>query len=284
LTTDAELEAQIAAAVEPWLAHMRWRKDFAAWRRRRLYQEDYQAERVAEVRAALGGSFAGKRVLDLGSGMGGGLVALRRAGLDVVGLDYNPAYCRIAQLRGRRYDLRLPLVVGAGEALPFPAQRFDAVICLDVLEHVQRPAVVLAEMHRVLRPGGVVLTTVPNRFAFRDPHYHLPGINWLPRPVAERLIPLLGHSKTAGSQLTDRQALSDLHTYTWNGFAMLARRQGFRSVDAVEDRLAHGEIRQLRGLRRRLLTAVRAAGLLAPIYTVYRFGWVGTYQIRLVKE
>lgn len=284
MSVDRELEAQIVEAIEPWLAHMRWRKDFAAWRRQRLYQEDYQAERVAEVRAALGGQFAGKRVLDLGSGMGGGLVALRRAGLEVVGLDYNPAYCRIAQLRGRRYGLRLPLVVGAGEALPFPAARFDAVICLDVLEHVQRPDAVLAEMHRVLRPGGVVLTTVPNRFAFRDPHYHLPGINWLPRPLAERLIRLLGHSKTEGSALTDRQALSELHTYTWSAFAALARRQGFRAVDAVEDRLQHGEIRQLRGLRRRLLTAVRASGLLHPIYAVYRLGWAGTYQIRLVKQ
>jgi ubiquinone/menaquinone biosynthesis C-methylase UbiE len=284
MSVDPELEAQIAAAIEPWLVHMRWRKDFAAWRRQRLYQEDYQAERVAEVRAALGGSFAGKRVLDLGSGMGGGLVALRRAGLDVVGLDYNPAYCRITQLRGRRYKLDLPLVVGAGEALPFAAAGFDGVICLDVLEHVQQPARVLAEMHRVLRPGGVVLTTVPNRFAFRDPHYHLPGINWLPRPLAERLIPLLGHSKTEGSQLTDRQALSELHTYTWGAFAALAQTQGFRAIDAVEDRLAHGEIRQLRGLRRRLLTAVRAVGLLHPIYTVYRLGWAGTYQIRLVKQ
>src|SRR5215212_8212811 len=233
MMTNPDLEAQIAAAVEPWLAHMRWRKDFAAWRQRRIRQEDYQAERVAEVRAALGGSFAGKRVLDLGSGMGGGLVALRRAGLDIVGLDYNPAYCRIAQLRGRRYGLHLPLTVSAGERLPFPAQTFDGIICLDVLEHVQEPARVLAEMRRVLRPGGVVLTTVPNRFAFRDPHYHLPGINWLPRPLAERLIPLLGHSKTDGSQLTDRQALSELHTYTWGGFARLARRHGFRAVDAV---------------------------------------------------
>jgi SAM-dependent methyltransferase len=119
MSTDPELEAQIVAAIEPWLAHMRWRKDFAAWRRRRLYQEDYQAERVVEVRQALGGSFIGQRVLDLGSGMGGGLVALRRAGLDVVGLDYNPAYCRIAHLRGQRYGLRLPLAVGAGESLPF---------------------------------------------------------------------------------------------------------------------------------------------------------------------
>jgi SAM-dependent methyltransferase len=283
MTPDPELDAQIAAAIEPWLAHMRWRKDFVAWRQRRIRQEDYQAERVVEVRAALGGQFASKRVLDLGSGMGGGLVALRRAGLDVVGLDYNPAYCRIAQLRGQRYGLRLPLTVGAGEHLPFPAGTFDGILCLDVLEHVQAPARVLAEMRRVLRPGGVVLTTVPNRFAFRDPHYHLPGINWLPRPLAERLIRLLGHGKTEGSQLTDRQALSELHTYTWGGFARLAQRHGFRAVDAVEERLGAGEVRQLRGPRRRLLDLARRLGLWRPLYALYRWGWAGTYQIRLVK-
>src|SRR5437763_12987346 len=141
--TPRSLEEEIAAAIEPWLGHMRWRKDFAAWRQRRIRQEDYQAANVAAVRAAAGGTLAGRRLLDLGSGMGGLIVALARAGADVVGLDYNPAYCRIARLRARRYALTLPLVVGAGEALPFPAAGFDVVINLDVLEHVADPATVV---------------------------------------------------------------------------------------------------------------------------------------------
>jgi len=278
-----QLEAEIATAIEPWLAHMRWRKDFAAWRKRRIWQEEYQAANVAAVRAALGGDLAGKRLLDLGSGMGGLAVALAREGAALIGLDYNPAYCAITRLRARRYGLTLPLTVGAGEALPFPAASFDVVINLDVLEHVRDPGQVIAEIGRVLRPGGACLTSAPNRFAFRDAHYHLPGINWLPRPWAEAIIRRAGHGKEQGSLLTDRQALSALNTYTWAGFAALAHRHGLRAVDQVEERLRGGEIRQLTGIRRTLLLAVRRAGLLVPIYRAYRFGWQGTFQARLEK-
>jgi SAM-dependent methyltransferase len=281
--SDPALEAEIAAAVDPWLAHMRWRKDFAVWRKRRLYQEDYQAANVATVRAAVRGQFGGKRLLDLGSGMGGLAVALARQGADIVGMDYNPAYCRIARLRARRHGVHLPLLVGAGEQLPLPDTAFDVVINLDVLEHVADPERVVSEIARVLKPGGACLTSAPNRFAFRDAHYHLPGINWLPRPWAEAIIRRSGHSNEEGSLLTDRQALSALNTYTWAGFAALARRHGLHAVDAVEERLRRGEIRQLTGVRRTLLDVVRRLGLLGPIYRVYRFGWQGTFQARLEK-
>ena len=83
--------------------------------------------------------------------------------------------------------------------------------------------------------------------------------------------------------LTDRQALSALNTYTWRGFAALARRHGLRAVDQVEERLRHGEIRQLTGIRRALLQAVRHLGLWVPIYRAYRFCWQGTFQAHLVK-
>ena len=52
----------------------------------------------------------------------------------------------------------------------------------------------------------------------------------------------------------------------------------------MEARLRAGEVRQLTGARRRLLKLVRSAGLLHPIYALYRFGWAGTYQIRLVAQ
>ncbi len=280
---ESDLEAEIAAAIDPWLTHMRWRKDFATWRRRRIRQEDYQEASVAALLAAVGGNFAGKWLLDLGSGMGGLAVALAREGAEIVALDYNPAYCRITRLRARRYGLTLPLVVGAGEHLPFPADSFDAVINLDVLEHVADPSRVVSEIARVLRPGGACLTSAPNRFAFRDAHYHLPGINWLPRRWAEAVIRRAGRSKEAGSLLTDRQALSALNTYTWGRFAALAHRNGLRAVDEVEERLRRGEIRQLTGLRRAALRLVRRLGLLAPLYRAYRFGWQGTFQARLEK-
>ena len=127
-----------------------------------------------------------------------------------------------------------------------------------------------------------MLTTVPNRHAFRDSHYHLPFINWLPRSLAGWIVSRVGRSKSGGP-LRDRQELSDLHTYTWGGFKALASSVGFRVRDQVLRRIKEGEIRQLRGWRRLLLGVVRRVGLLDWLYRLYRYGWQGTYQVLLVK-
>jgi ubiquinone/menaquinone biosynthesis C-methylase UbiE len=285
LPDGAALEQQLAAAIDPWLQHMTWRDDFDEWRDRRIWQERHQEANVTDVVRALGRP-AGKSLLDLGAGMGGLSVALmldpRTRGLRLHAMDYNPDYARIARLRARRYNLTLPIVVSAGEHLPYPDAAFDAIACLDVLEHVADVEAVLMEMYRVLVPGGVVLTTVPNRRAFRDPHYHLAGINWLPAPLAERIIERSGRSKSGGP-LRDRQEHSDLNTYTWGLFRRLAEDTGFMVRDEVRHRLLHGEIRQLRGARKAVLGLLRPSRLLDPVYRLYRYGWQGTYQIRLAK-
>ena len=76
-------------------------------------------------------------------------------------------YRALLQGRFRRYvaiDLRrTPLVnvLGRGEQLPLASEQFDLVICTQVLQYVDDPAAVLAEIHRVLKPGGCALVSVP---------------------------------------------------------------------------------------------------------------------------
>jgi ubiquinone/menaquinone biosynthesis C-methylase UbiE len=283
---DPELEEKLAEAIEPWLNHMRWRNDFASWRKRRIWQERYQEDHLRDIRDALGGNLSGKTLLDLGSGMGGLSVALLLEpganGLTLQAMDYNADYCHIARLRAARYGRELNVVVAAGERLPYPDHAFDCVVCMDVLEHVADADAVLREMWRVLMPGGVVLTTVPNRRAFRDPHYHLPLINWLPRTLADKVIERAGRSKGDGL-LHDRQAHADLNTYTWGEFRRAASAIGFRVRDQVERRIRRGEVRQLTGLRRTVLDLLIRVGLFRPVYSLYRYGWQGTYQIMLAK-
>jgi ubiquinone/menaquinone biosynthesis C-methylase UbiE len=280
------LEQELTAAIEPWLSHMTWRKDFDAWRERRIWQERHQEANLRDIRHALGNRVEGKTVLDLGSGMGGLAVAILLEfgprGLRLRAMDYNPDYCRIAALRARRHQLTLPIVVAAGEHLPYADAAFDLVICMDVLEHVADAEAVLMEIYRVLKPGGLVITTVPNRRAFRDPHYHLPLINWLPRPVAEAIIARTGHTKSGGL-LQDRQELSELNTYTWGAFRNVALDLGFKVRDQVYWRITQGEVRQLSGWRRTALDLLMKLGLFAPVYRAYRYGWQGTYQILLQK-
>lgn len=102
-------------------------------------------------------------VLDLGTAGGFMAEALHDRGAKVTGLD--PAQDAIAAARrhaemtGRSigYD------IGVGENLPYPDASFDAVVCVDVLEHVEDLPQVLAEVARVLRPGGWFLFDTINR-------------------------------------------------------------------------------------------------------------------------
>lgn len=285
-TSTPELEARLVEAIDPWLQHMKWRADYEQWRERRIWQEDHQEANLRDVRSVLGTRVEGVRLLDLGAGMGGLSVALLREfggkGLEVQASDYNPDYAQITRLRAKRHRLDLPLTVAAGEQLPYADSLFDVVLCMDVLEHVQNVEAVLGEIYRVLKPGGVVLTTVPNRRAFRDPHYHLPLINWLPTQLAGKIIERAGRSKSGGP-LQDRQEHSELNTYTWGAFSRLAVDKGFRVRDQVRHRILVGEIRQLRGWRRSVLSLVSKLKLIDPLYRLYRYGWQGTYQVMLVK-
>jgi SAM-dependent methyltransferase len=102
------------------------------------------------------------RHLDLGIGDGEFTTALHRdTKLDVIGADPHPDYLR--RLRAAEPDLPL---VRLGSDLPFADGGLDSVSALDVLEHVSDEARTLAELHRVLRPGGLLVLTVPARHAF----------------------------------------------------------------------------------------------------------------------
>jgi SAM-dependent methyltransferase len=96
------------------------------------------------------------------------LARLNAQDLDVldVGGRIQP-YRPLLQGRVRRYVavdlLRTPLVnlVAHGEQIPLAGERFDLVICTQVLEYVPEPASVIAEIHRVLKPGGCLWLSAP---------------------------------------------------------------------------------------------------------------------------
>jgi SAM-dependent methyltransferase len=121
---------------------------------------------------ALNGGQPG-RVLDVGCGRGLLLEQLRRRGWEVQGTELS------AQSAAYPRDvLGIPVHIGDLADLHFPSDHFDAVVMWHVLEHVPDPAVVLAEVTRILRPGGVFLVAVPNFGSLearltRDKWFHL---------------------------------------------------------------------------------------------------------------
>jgi len=281
LVIDVKRESELVAQIDRWIAHMPWRPDFDRWREGRIWQEQIQGDRLKLIER-YGGALPGRRILDLGAGMGGSAVALQLAGAFPLAYEYNLAYCTITQLRAARYALDLPVINGVGEALPFADASFDLAICWDVLEHVQQPEQLISELARVVRPGGRVLITAINRFAWRDPHYHMPLLNWLPRPLAEAIIERRGRSKNAAG-FTDRQRLGEMHYYTLPGFQRLAAQHGFRVGDIGQDqvRRAEGSASGMKGTARDVL---RRLGLAMPAYLVYRAAVMGTYELMMVRE
>lgn len=111
-----------------------------------------------------------RRVADIGCASGYGTAALTGTGQDrrlVIGLEPDASQIRQA---GRQFP-RLPLLRGDAGTLPIRDGAVDAVVLLDVLEHVAEPSTVIAEVRRVLRPGGYVVISVPHAspLEFLDP-------------------------------------------------------------------------------------------------------------------
>jgi ubiquinone/menaquinone biosynthesis C-methylase UbiE len=105
----------------------------------------------------------GLRLLDLGCGTGitHPLVAPRCG--SVTGAELSSGYARLARTHARRYGLdNVRIVVQDGSALAFADGCFDAALCLDVLHHVSDLERTLAELERVVRPGGDILVFEPN--------------------------------------------------------------------------------------------------------------------------
>ena len=112
-------------------------------------------ERIPLFVAAIG---RGKRVLDLGC-RSGALTQHFLEGNSVVGLDVDAAALEKAAALGIK-----PVQANVEEPLPFEDASFDAVVAGELLEHLQFPDALIAEIWRVLRRGGVVVGSVPNAF------------------------------------------------------------------------------------------------------------------------
>ena len=132
---------------------------------------------------------AGERVLDLGCGGGRHAFEALRRGAAAVALDADAADLKdtATVLRAMGEEGEAPAgavgvaVNGSGLDLPFPDRCFDRVVAAEVLEHVVPDRRVLAELHRVLRPGGTLAVTVPRWFpelvnwALSDEYHTVPG-------------------------------------------------------------------------------------------------------------
>jgi SAM-dependent methyltransferase len=124
-------------------------RDTRAW-----YRDADPMEQVDYALVDFVQEHAGRSVVDLGCGLGGYSKVLAERGFDVRGFDVVPEYVERARDLGVRAD------VYDGERLPLEDGSVDTVFLLEVIEHLEEPARLLAEARRVAR--GSVLVTTPN--------------------------------------------------------------------------------------------------------------------------
>ena len=137
------------------------------------------------------GARAKGRVLEVAVGTGRNFDVYSR-GVEITGVDLSPNMLDIARRHATDLDLEVDLRVAAAEALPFEDDSFDTAVCTLSLCTIPDPAASIAEMKRVLRPGGQLLLLD-----------HI-GSSWWPIWAAQRLIEQLT-IRAAGEHMTRRQ-------------------------------------------------------------------------------
>jgi len=158
--------------------------DVTAYYDRYWSAEDEPVHQPDPVLAAriLDGVGRGTACLDVGCGRANSYApALGECAGSYVGVDVSPVAVEAAQAAG--LDARL--ITDAGE-LPFPDASFDHVVCVEVLEHLFAPHDAVAEMRRVLRPGGRLVASVPNAAYWRLRANLLVGL-WNPAGDADSI-------------------------------------------------------------------------------------------------
>ena len=221
----------------------------------------------------------GDLVLDAGAGFGRHAFALARAGADVVALDYADGEVQGTRetfggmIDASEIDAARFVGVLRGDAtrLPFADATFDRVITSEVLEHIQDDVSALAELQRVLKPGGSFAATVPSEWPEK--------INWrlsdeyhAPKAVGGHVriyssTELKAKLRTAGLDVTADHHAHALHSpYWWLKCAVGPRRTDSNAVNAYQRLLEWEIVEQPRSMR---LVEKALSPVIGKSYVVY---------------
>ena len=131
----------------------------------------------------------GMKILDVGVGSGGVACSFSHSGAEVIGIDVDKNYLKVAEQQSKDRNAKIKLKLYDGKTFPFKDEAFDAVIFFDVLEHIPKPDLTVKEISRVLKKKGLIFIVVENKwfplFILKGPHYGLPFVILFPRKLRE---------------------------------------------------------------------------------------------------
>ena len=127
--------------------------------------------------------------LDIGCSSGVVSAAMAPRFTRMVGLDIDRS--ALSEIEPG-HDKKSAFLLGDAMQLPLQGKAFDMIFCLQVYEHVPDDERMMSEIFRVLKPGGYVIFSGPNRLYPIEPHYFLPFLHWLPAKLADRYLRVTG--------------------------------------------------------------------------------------------
>lgn len=170
---------------------------------------------------------------DVGCSTGFTADELAAIGGRVVGFDIDvPGLARAQE----RFAGRVGFVCADGERLPVPDEAFDVLVFNHIYEHVVDADAVVAELHRVLKPEGVLYMGLANKLGVIEPHYKLPFLSYLPQGLADRYMRAAGRGDTYYEEFRTRHGLAAMTRdfYVWDyTYAVLANPDRFAARDMV---------------------------------------------------
>jgi 2-polyprenyl-3-methyl-5-hydroxy-6-metoxy-1,4-benzoquinol methylase len=136
----------------------------------RLFPEERRRFHLARYQFAAH-YVAGLRVADIAAGTGYGSELLaRRGAAEVIGVDI--AEDAVAYARRRHGSERVRFLRASGDSTGLETESLDAIVSFETLEHVPDDNALLAEFHRILRPGGLLICSTPNEWPLEVAPFH----------------------------------------------------------------------------------------------------------------
>ncbi len=169
------------------------------------------------------------RVLDIGCGNGNISLALGSIGYSVTGVDIDQSSINTASSRNTFANVKFEVIDANSFAI---LDAFDAIVCSEVLEHLQKPYELSESIYRILKPGGVFVATVPNGYGPRELLITRP-MQWLRRKGLDK--PIIAFKKMLGYDAKTLQSsnedLTHVQFFSVGAFTRLLAGVGFKPLD-----------------------------------------------------
>lgn len=220
---------------------------------KKLWQnyEDYASVRGRLVAHILSDyiSIPHSKILDFGCGTGGISLELGRMGAQVTSFDVNQRKLAVLGQNLKIEQASIKIV----DELPGTEHEFDAVILLDVVEHLVEPGQILSKLNKLLKPEGVIYLSTPNKYSpfnmLIDPHFSLPIVSLLKRQHVKKVLAdwlkWQPKDRIDFPELMTLRALNRLmkqHGFDWSFVNSQVARFAFEYPQSVWNRDAHLEI------------------------------------------